>query len=490
MPIRWRLTIFNALAIGAILVLLGFALHFLMREALLSGLEDTVQNRAEAAAMDLEDREDLEELASGEDAEELTLDGVFVVVRDEEGNVLAQTADLVGGPAAEDTIWRQAARSGEPASGTASLSGQAPELVHAVPTRTEEGSTLIIEAGKSYEAVNASLAAFRTALLIGLGVAMLLSVIGAYLLARAALSPVENVVTAARGISDEDLSRRLPVSHSRDEIGRLATTINGLLARLEAAFARREEALTRQRSFVADASHELRTPLTSIGGYARMLEEWGLEDPAAAREGVAAIRRESERMGGLVEQLLALARGDEGPPPRPEPTDLAAVAGDAVHDARASADGKVSIEYVAPEDPVSATVDHNRIREAVSILLDNAVRYTPEAGKVTIRPFQRDGLAGLEVEDTGAGIPEEHLHLIFERFHRVDEARGDAGAGLGLSIARQVAEAHGGRIEVDSTLGEGSTFTLLLPGERGQSELPEERGLGRRGRPIPERSEN
>ena len=276
MPIRWRLTLFNALAIGAILVLLGFALHFLMRESLLSGLEDTVQSRAEAAAMDLEDMEDVEELASGEDAEELTLDGVFVVVRDERGNVLAQTADLVGGPAAEDTVWRQAARSGQPASGTANLSGRAPELVHAVPVQTAEGSTLIIEAGKSYEAVNAPLDAFRTVLLIGLGVAMLLSVIGAYLLARAALSPVESVVAAARGIDDEDLSRRLPVAHPRDEIGRLATTINGLLARLEAAFARREEALTRQRRFVADASHELRTPLTSIGGYARMLEEWCL----------------------------------------------------------------------------------------------------------------------------------------------------------------------------------------------------------------------
>jgi signal transduction histidine kinase len=261
-------------------------------------------------------------------------------------------------------------------------------------------------------------------------------------------------------MTEGDLSRRLPVSHPKDEIGRLTTTINGLLARLEAAFARREEALARQRRFAADASHELRTPLTSISGYAQMLEEWGLRDPQTAREGVAAIRRESERMQRLVEGLLALTRGDEGAPLEIEEHNLAAVAEEAT---RTAAGEKTTVEYLPPKRPVNAPFDRNRIRQVASILLDNALKYTPDGGKVTVRVREANGWAALEVSDTGVGIPEDQLPLIFERFYRADKARASSGAGLGLSIARQIAEAHGGRIEVESTPQEGSTFTLLLP---------------------------
>ncbi|MCA1849309.1 MAG: HAMP domain-containing histidine kinase, partial [Actinobacteria bacterium] len=285
------------------------------------------------------------------------------------------------------------------------------------------------------------------------------------LLARAALSPVEAVVSSAREMTEGDLSRRLPVAHPKDEIGRLTTTINALLARLEAAFARREEALSRQRRFAADASHELRTPLTSISGYAQMLEEWGLRDPQTAREGVAAIRRESERMQRLVEGLLALTRGDEGAPLEIADHDLAAVAEEAARTARTVADGKVVVEYLPAKHPVNVPFDRNRIRQVASILLDNAIKYTPDGGRVTVTVRETDGWAGLEVSDTGIGIPEDQLPLVFDRFYRADKARASSGAGLGLSIARQIAEAHGGRIEVESTPGEGSTFTLLLPKE-------------------------
>jgi two-component system OmpR family sensor kinase len=267
-------------------------------------------------------------------------------------------------------------------------------------------------------------------------------------------------VRSAREMTEGDLSRRLPVSHPKDEIGRLTTTINALLARLEAAFARREEALSRQRRFAADASHELRTPLTSIAGYAQILEEWGLRDPRTAREGVAAIRRESERMQRLVEALLALTRGDEGAPLEIEAHDLAAVAEEA---AQTAAGGKIAVKYLPAKQPVGASFDRDRIRQVASILLDNAVKYTQEGGKVTVTARERNGWAELEVSDTGVGIPEEQLPLIFERFHRADPSRAAGGSGLGLSIARQIAEAHGGKIEVESTPGEGSTFTLLLP---------------------------
>ena len=283
-------------------------------------------------------------------------------------------------------------------------------------------------------------------------------------MARAALSPVEDVVGAAREIGAGDLSRRLPVANPKDEIGRLATTVNGLLSRLEAAFARREEALERQRRFAADASHELRTPLTSVIGHARMLDEWALEeDPNRAKRSVAAIRREASRMRTLVESLLDLTRGDEGPGLEVGRHDLAAVAGEAVQTARDTAEGKVSIEYISPEPEVWATIDRGRILQVASILLDNAVKYTPEGGSVVVELREEDGLAALEVSDTGVGIPEDRLPLVFERFYRADPSRADGGAGLGLSIARQIAGSHGGEMRASSTPGKGSTFTLLLP---------------------------
>lgn len=464
MPVRWRLTLFNALAIGGILILLAFSLYFLLRESLISDVRETVEDRALAAAQSVEEEDDPEEFPIEEDdAEELALDGVFILVRDAEGNVLTQTIDLVAPEAASDPVWRRALRDGEPASGTARLSEEAPEFVHAVPVQPVEGTARVVEAGMSYESVDETLSTFRTVLVVGVLLAFLLSLLGAYLLARAALSPVEAVANAAREITDQDLSKRLPVARPGDEIGRLTTTINSLLARLEAAFARREEALVRQRRFVTDASHELRTPLTSIGGYARLLEGWGLKDEKTAKEGVAAIRRESERMHHLVEGLLALARGDEGHSRNPQPGDLGAVVEEAAEAARAAAGGKVSVKHVLPRYPVEATFDKNSIRQAVSILLDNAVKYTPEGGSVAVKAFERDGWSGVEVEDTGVGIPEDQLPLVFERFHRADEARGAGGVGLGLSIARRIAESHGGRIEAESEPDGGSTFVLLLP---------------------------
>jgi two-component system, OmpR family, sensor kinase len=459
LPIRWRLTLFNALIIGVILLALGLSLFLLLREALLSDVEDTVRSRAFAAARALESGEDV----LSDDVEQLTADGVFLVVRDTQGRVLHQTTNFSTDEEISDNVWKRTLASGNPVGGTAELSSEGPDYVYAVPVNPPAGPAQVVEVGKSYDSVEDALEAFTTVLVLGGLLAFLLSVGGAYLLARTALSPVEAVVSSAREMTEGDLSKRLPVAHLKDEIGRLTTTINGLLARLEAAFARREEALSRQRRFAADASHELRTPLTSIAGYAQMLEEWGLQDPQTAREGVTAIRQESERMQRLVESLLALTRGDEGAPLEIEDHDLAAVAEEAARTARTAAGKKLAVEYLPAKQPVNASFDRNRIRQVASILLDNAVNYTPEGGKVTVTAREKNGWAELEVSDTGVGIPEDQLPLIFERFHRADPSRATGGIGLGLSIARQVAEAHGGKIEVESTPGEGSTFTLLLP---------------------------
>jgi signal transduction histidine kinase len=299
-------------------------------------------------------------------------------------------------------------------------------------------------------------------------------VVGAYLLARKALSPVSAVVTAAHRITEGDRSKRLPVANAKDEIGDLAATINGMLSHLEETLTRLEETLDRQRRFVADASHELRTPLTSIHSYAQMLEEWAIRDPQIGPESVAAIKRESERMKGLVEKLLELARGDEGMKLHLKDNNLTDVVEEAAKSARAAVNGKVLIEDPSPKQGVQqvrAVFDRERLRQALSILLDNAVKYTPEGGRVTMRIVEENGSVGVEVADTGIGIPEDQIPHVFERFYRAEEARSTEGLGLGLSIAQQIAEDHKGSIEVRSKPGEGSTFIIRIPRRIPRSEM-------------------
>ncbi len=473
MPIRWRLTVLNALVIGAVLLALGLALFLLLRGALLSGIEEDARDRALAAAHAVESGERLEP----DEAERLSLGGVFVVVRDDQGQILDQTVSSVPHQEIRDPIWSQALETGQPVGGTATYSPSAPDYVYAVPVNPPEGSARVVEAGRSYEPATDTLETLTVVLIGAILVAVLLSVGGAYLLARAALSPVSAVVRSARKITESDLSKRLPVARPKDELGLLTATINKLLGRLEAAFARQvealsrqEEALSRQRRFAADASHELRTPLTSVTGYARMLKDWGLDDPKAAREGTAAILEESERMRVLVEGLLALARGDADAPLELTPGDLGGVAADAAKAAQVAAGDKVAVEYVPPGKNVEVSFDRAQIRKAAAILLDNAVKYTPEGGNVVVGVGRENGWAWLKVSDTGIGISEEELPLVFERFHRADPARTQSspqgGAGLGLSIARQIARTHGGEIEAESEPDEGSTFILWLPCSR------------------------
>ena len=462
MPIRWRLTLFIALVIGAILLLLGISLYYMNKSALLANIEDTARRHATAAARTLESGKRLSDAY----VEQLTLDGAVVIIRTDSGRILRtvnlpEEGEIEG--EIDDVVWREAIDSEKPASGVANISDD-PYYVQAVPVDPPSGPARVVEAGKAYEPIEEALEVFGTVLVAGIGAAFILSIGGAYFLARAALRPVDAVTSAARQMGEGDLSKRLPVTNPKDEVGRLTITINGLLSRLESALARREEALERQRRFTAEASHELRTPLTSIGGHARMLDEWALEkDQQRAKQSVGAIRREAKRMGDLVESLLALTRGDEGAPPEVGRYDLAAVAEEAVQTARVAGNGKVSVEYAPPKRGVVATFDRDGVLQLAVILLDNAVKYTPEGGKVTVRVREGDGQAELEVSDTGIGIPEAQLPLIFERFYRADPSRTTGGAGLGLSIARQIAEAHGGTIEVSSKPGEGSTFTLLLP---------------------------
>jgi signal transduction histidine kinase len=443
------------------------------------------------AANALEDGEDL----LGQDQDELTQatasGDVVIVIRNAQGKVLGQMpdpqlSDIPDFSTGEihDSVWKKVLKNGQPEQyGKVERTSKGTDYnIYARPVTppnklaaTPTSYARVVEAGKPYPSVKGILEEFALVLAtVGL-LGFVLLVGGAYLLTRAALSSVEAVVRAAGEMSEGDLSRRLPVANPKDEIGRLTTTINALLARLEVAFtrleetlSRLEETLSRQRRFAADASHELRTPLTSISGHARMLDEWALEgDKVTARRSVGTIRREAARMRGMIESLLTLSRGDEGAPMEVGRYNLGAVGKEATETAGAAADGRVSVEFVPMEHEVTATFDRERVMQVASILLDNAVKYTPDGGSVTVSVGEEDdGSVALTVSDTGVGISEEQLPLVFERFYRADPSRSAGGAGLGLSIARQIAEAHGGTLEVRSKLGVGSTFVLQLPRQK------------------------
>src|SRR5215211_1399992 len=463
--------------IGVILLTLAGSFAWLWYDHSVGQVENTTKTQAKKAARALEDSEDL----LGKDKDELTEaaagGAVVIVIRNAQGKVLGQMPEPPDKPdfstgEIHDPVWKKVFKEGQPEHGKVEISSKGADYnVYAVRVKppdnlaaTPTSSARVVEAGKPYPSVRRILEEFAPVLAtVGL-LGFVLSVGGAYLLTRAALSPVEAVVRAAGEMSEGDLSRRLPVANPKDEIGRLTTTINGLLARLEVAFSRLEETLSRQRRFAADASHELRTPLTSISGHARMLDEWALDsDKETAHRSVDTIRREAGKMRGLVESLLTLTRGDEGAPMEVGRYDLGAVAKEATETA---ANGRVSVEFVPTGHEITAAFDRERILQVASILLDNAVKYTPDGGSVTVRVEEEDGSVVLAVADTGVGISEEQLPLVFERFYRADAARAEEGVGLGLSIARQIAEAHGGTIEARSKLGVGSTFVLLLPRQK------------------------
>jgi two-component system OmpR family sensor kinase len=246
-------------------------------------------------------------------------------------------------------------------------------------------------------------------------------------------------------------------------LGRLATTFNALLDRLETAFHDREEALAHQRRFVADASHELRTPLTSILGYARMLRKWGLDHPDASAEAVARMEAEATRMQSLVEGLLLLARGDEAGQVSLTREDLAAVVRDAIAAVPEVEPVGAKIAFQVRDTPLVVDLDRDAIQQVVGILVDNARKYSEPGDTIVVRVRRDADVAMIEVADSGPGIPPEHMDHIFERFYRADASRTTRGAGLGLAIARGIVERHGGTISVESTPGHGATFTVRLP---------------------------
>src|SRR6266508_2185827 len=321
----------------------------------------------------------------------------------------------------------------------------------------------ILVVGASLDDQHEALA--RLAALMAVGGPLVLILAGGvgWIVAGAALRPVERMRIEAAAISASEPGRRLPPAGTGDEVARLGETLNEMLDRLE-------QALQRERRFVDEASHELRTPLANL----RIELDLALRRARSSEELEAALRSaadEAERLARLAEDLLVLARADRGRVPvRREEVDLAELVGGEVDAFAARArQADISIEARVP-DGLRSSVDPLRMRQAVGNLLDNAVRSTPPLGTVTIEVAHANGFLSLEVRDTGEGFPAAFLRNAFEPFARPDPSRSrpdaDEGSGLGLAIVRAVAEAHGGTVEAANRPGGGAAVTLLIPDER------------------------
>jgi len=327
-----------------------------------------------------------------------------------------------------------------------------------VPVKQGGELVSIVRVGTSLQPVEETLHRLLIVLLVTVPVALMAALAGGWFLARRALRPVEAITLAAQRIAAGDLTQRLTVPPSSDEVGRLAVTFNEMIARLEASF-------RQVRQFTTDASHELRTPLTVMKGET----ELALRRPRSAEDYQRVLEsslEEIDRMTRIVDELLFLSRADLGEVKLESiPVRLDTLVEDIHRQATLlgqEQDVQVTLGTVTP-----ATVqgDELRLREFLLNLVDNAIKYSRPGGKVEISLVTEGTIARLSVLDHGIGIPPDAQARIFDRFYRTDAARAHAkkGTGLGLSICKWIAEAHHGRIEVQSTEGEGSRFTVVLP---------------------------
>ncbi|MBV9524215.1 MAG: HAMP domain-containing histidine kinase [Candidatus Dormibacteraeota bacterium] len=288
-------------------------------------------------------------------------------------------------------------------------------------------------------------------------------VLATWLLVRRGLRPLERMASTARTIVASDLGRRVEPSSETTEVGRLGLALNTMLSQLEAAFSERQRNEQRLRHFISDASHELRTPLTSMQGYAELLQRAPDMDRGDMLLAMRRMEEETKRMSVLVDDLLLLARLDQGRPLERTSVDLEALVRDAVADAH----------VIAPDRPITARVsaplvvtgDDMRLRQVLGNLMRNALVHTPAGSPIEIELLTEGDRAVIDVIDHGPGVPPEQAERIFERFHRVevDRAGDRGGSGLGLSIVAAVVAAHHGKVGVAPTPGGGATFRVQLP---------------------------
>jgi heavy metal sensor kinase len=454
LSIRWRLTLWNVA--GLAVVLGGFALlvYGLLAHAHYERIDRQLLTEFRELQNDQRPKQEGRARLRHWIAELKEHENCCCIVYDGQGQVFERTEEL----AADSVAGVVPDHSGEPrlADRAVPLLGRQRALTGS-PWGGDRPFTVVLMS--PLEEVDQELTLLRAALVLAIPAVLAAAGGWGYLMARKALAPMDRLRRSTEEITAARLDRRLPVANTHDELGRLTQTVNAMIARLEQSF-------TEIRRFTADASHELRTPLAVIRTEAEVALARPLE-PAEYRNLLGSILEECERLTRLTEQLLALAREDVGVSRPCEPFDLSAVVRRVVEDMRPLAEARSVHLRAEVKGVLRARGDSLRLRQVFVNVLDNAIKYTPSGGEVTVEAGLREGQAIVTVCDTGVGIPPEHLPRVFDRFYRVDKGRSrrEGGTGLGLSIAQSIVAAHGGRIELASTPGQSTTCTVRLPVE-------------------------
>ncbi|WP_436794315.1 sensor histidine kinase [Actinospongicola halichondriae] len=326
----------------------------------------------------------------------------------------------------------------------------------------EVGDSVLVIASPLDE-VHDTMGRVTVALMVAAGFAVAAIGVVTTIVIRRAISPIDDMIDTAAAIGDGDLSHRIDTSSHDPEVLRLSGALNDMLHQIEDAFAEKETSERRLRQFVADASHELRTPLSSIRGYSELYLTGAATDEHAVGRAMTRIQSEAIRTGGLVEDLLLLARLDQGREIQREEVDLTRVVSDAVADAKAI-EPERDLALALPDQSVSLLGDEGRLRQVVTNLLANTRAHAPGT-RVEVQLMQDGGVVTLVVRDEGPGLDDDQAARVFDRFWRADETRNrrTGGSGLGLSIIESIVEAHGGTIELETAPGQGATFSVWLP---------------------------
>ena len=463
--IHFRLTVWYAGLLTAVFMLLGALLFLQLKHSLEATVLTTQARRAEQIAETLlaNVNQTGEPYVVNEikDLYEPEVSGRFLRVTRKDGSVLYlsgppndQGFDPNEVPAAAPSAKREFTRRQALPDGRALL-------IAAFRTATAGGS-YVVEVGVSALPIEKMFDRLLLLLGLGLPVVVLIAVSGGYLLVRRALAPVDRIAGKAEVITQHNLSERLPVARTGDELERLSIALNHMITRLDDAF-------QNSKRFVADASHELRTPLTVLRGELEHL----VRDARLAqdhRDRLGSLLEEVERLTKIVERLFALSRLDAGEAQTEwVPFDLGELVSTTAEQMALLAEDKKIVISCEAAERAAVEGDRARLKQVVVNLLDNAIQYTPEGGAVHLKVSTFNGHAVLEVTDTGAGIPAEAVPHVFDRFFRVDQTRSrEGGAGLGLAIVKSICHAHGGTVEVESAVGRGSRFRVKLPSANGQ----------------------